>query len=235
MNIAPYLSRYSRNEAFYIFFISSRGVAFFTPCAVALLPAYIVAFISQNTEYNDSSSYLLLRGLKLAFFSILGILVFYGCASILILVASQILKDYLKWIALFMGIILIILGILILLGKNILLNLHMKQKEHNNEVSEAFYFGLAYGIGALGCLFPLFLIVTTEAVSEPNLLKGISYILAYFTGISSLMILTIVLAIFAKNFMSKQLRTILPYMQKGSGLLLILAGIYIVQYPLILF
>jgi hypothetical protein len=42
-------------------------------------------------------------------------------------------------------------------------------------------------------------------------------------------------SIFAKDFISKKINSILPYMQKISAILLIIAGIYIVSYQMVLF
>lgn len=221
------------NSFFYFSFIQGM-LAFLAPCAVALLPAYIVSFISRNKEQSSSKKYLVLRGLKLASLSILGILIIYAVAGTIIIFASQLIKEYMKWVAITMGGGLIILGILMLLGKNVSLNIHLKQKKHDNEVAEAFFFGVAYAIGALGCLFPLFLVVTTQAIAAPSIIIGGSYIIAYFLGMSVLMITTILLSIFAKDYLMRQLRRILPHMNKISGILLILAGIYIIQYQLVL-
>ena len=219
----------------FIYFSFIQGMfAFLAPCAVALLPAYIVSFISRNEEKSSSKKYLVLRGLKLASLSILGILIIYAIAGIIIIFASQLIKDYMKWVSISLGGGLIILGILMLLGRNISLNIHLKQKKHDSKIAEAFLFGVAYAIGALGCLFPLFLVVTTQALAAPSILIGGSYIFTYFLGMSVLMISTILLSIFAKDYLMRQLRRILPHMNKISGILLIIAGIYIIQYQLVL-
>ena len=219
----------------FIFFSFLQGMlAFFAPCAVALLPAYIVSFISRNKDKTSAKKDLILRGLKLASLSILGILVIYAVASILIILASQLIKEYMKWVAITMGGGLIILGILMLMGKNVSLNIHLKHRKYDNETAEAFFFGLAYAIGALGCLFPLFLVVTTQALAAPSIIIGGSYLFAYFLGMSVLMITTIILSIFAREYLMNQLRKILPHMNKISAVLLILAGIYIIQYQWVL-
>ena len=176
----------------------------------------------------------MLRGFKLAFFSIAGILVIYAAAGILIIVASQIVKEYLKWVAMGMGGVLIVLGILLLLGRNISFSIHLKHTKHDSEIQEAFLFGIAYAIGALGCLFPLFLVVATQAIAAPRIMTGASYILAYFSGISALMLTTIILSIVAKDFLMRQMRRILPHMNRITGVLLILAGIYIIRYQMAL-
>ena len=220
----------------FIYFSFIQGVfAFFAPCAVALLPAYIISFISRNKELNDSNFYLLVRGFKLAFFSILGILVIYTIASVFIVIAAEIIKDYMKYVSIFLGIVLVVVAILMLFGKEFSINIHMGQKKYDSEIKEAFYFGVAYAIAALGCLFPLFLVVATQALSEPNTLLGVSYIVSYFIGISLLMIITIISSIFAKDFINQKIRSILPHMQKISALLLIIAGGYIIYYQMVLF
>lgn len=220
----------------FIGFSFLQGVlAFLAPCAVALLPGYILAFISRNPSAQMNLNTRLGRGLKLGFLSILGILLIYSIAGGLIIMAGQLLKDYMKWITVGMGGIFIVLGILMLLGKSVSLSFNFQSSTTNTEATEAFLFGVAYAIGALGCLFPLFLIVATQAMAAPTVWEGSSYILAYFVGMSGMMILTILLAVFAKGFLMKNLRKILPYMEKITGVLLVLAGIYIIYYQIALF
>jgi cytochrome c biogenesis protein CcdA len=219
----------------FIYFSFVQGVlAFLAPCAVALLPGYIVAFISRNSEGNPTIAKRTARGLKLALLSILGILVIYVIAGAMIIVAAQILKEYMKWITIGMGAILIVLGIFMVMGKNLSFSINLNNPTHKSEAVEAFVFGMAYAIGALGCLFPLFLVVATQAMAAPSALLGASYIGAYFTGISGMMIATILLSTFAKNWLMKYLRQILPHMERITGGLLILAGIYVIHYQMVL-
>lgn len=210
-------------------------MAFLAPCAVALLPGYILAYVSRDVVGTPAISLKLARGLKLATFSILGILLVYSFAGVLIVAASQVLKEYMKYITIGMGGVLIIIGTLMLLGKNMAFTFNIKEPSTQSETKEAFFFGLAYAVGALGCLFPLFLVVATQAMAAPNLLKGGSYILAYFVGISAMMILMILLATFARNFLIKHLRKILPQMERITGIVLIFAGVYVINYQMALF
>jgi cytochrome c biogenesis protein CcdA len=213
-----------------------QGVlAFLAPCAVALLPGYIVAFISRNSQQDLTIGVKVARGLKLAFLSIAGILTVYALAGGAIIVASHFLKMYMKWISIGMGGVLLIMGVLMVFGKSFSFSLHISEPNTKTESVEAYFFGVAYAVGALGCLFPLFLIVATQAMAAPNVLEGGSYFLAYFTGMSGMMILTILLSIFAKNLLMKYLRKILPSMERITGLLLIVAGIYVIQYQMALF
>ena len=214
---------------FYTFSFLQGVLAFLAPCAVALLPGYIVAFISR-TDKNPAVSTRLMRGLKLALLSIAGIFAIYAIATILIISAAQLLKDYLVWITMGMGVILIAIGIMMAAGKSFSFTLNVKHASPKSEVAEAFVFGAAYAIGALGCLFPIFLIVATQALAAPTPLIGAGYFAAYFGGISFMMIGTILLSVLARDLMMKYLRKILPHMEKVTGWLLIVAGGYVIYY-----
>ncbi len=209
-------------------------VAFFAPCAVALLPGYIAAFVSRDAESQPTISTQVIRGFKLSFLSIAGILLIYSIAGGMIILAAQVLKDYMKWITIGMGSGLILLGFFMLFGKSFSFSINMNSRDHLSEITEAFVFGMAYAVGALGCLFPLFLVVATQAMAAPSALLGASYIGAYFTGISLMMIITIMLSTFARDLLMKYLRKIMPYIEQLTGGLLILAGIYIIYYQMIL-
>jgi len=119
----------------FVYFSFLQGVvAFFAPCAVALLPGYIISFISREASGKPSQSEKLYRGLKLALLSILGILVIYSIAGILIVVASQMLKAYMKWITIGMGSLIIILGVLLISGKSIAFTVDINQKSDRSEI-----------------------------------------------------------------------------------------------------
>lgn len=206
-------------------------IAFFAPCAVALLPGYISRFATQGKEGKA----LIARALKISTLMILGFLTIYGIAGALLAVASQLVKSYMPYIVIGMSVLIIILGTLMALGKNIALSIHLRTKHTANETIEAYLFGIAYGLGALGCLFPLFLVVATSALAAQTLTEGALYLLAYFIGMSIFTIIFAFLAVFSQQFLQKRMRTILPYITRASGILLIIAGTYIIMYQRALF
>lgn len=208
-------------------------IAFFAPCAIALLPGYISRFVTQRQE-NVSKLILAKRALVIAALMIFGFLAIYGVAGLLIATISQTVKAYLPHIVIGMGGLLVIIGILMTLGKDISLSFHFHLKGEHNQYLESFLFGIIYGLGALGCLFPLFLLVATSALAAPTLLEGMLYLVAYFTGMSLFMLLFSFLAVFSRNFLMQKLRTIMPYITRISGVLIILAGLYIIQYQWVL-
>ncbi len=219
---------------FLVFSFMQGLMAFLAPCAVAMLPAYIMAYISRG-QSSPSLGQKLKRGIKLAAFSILGILIIYGAAAIMITLAGQLLKEYMKYVTMVMGAGLLVLAVVMFFGKAVSISINFNEPDTKNEAKEAFYFGIAYAIGALGCLFPLFLVVTTQALAADSIVTGASYILAYFLGISSMLILVISLATFAKQFLMTNLRKLLPHMERITAIILFIAGVYIINYQLALF
>lgn len=219
---------------FIVFSFVQGVVAFFAPCAVVLLPGYITSFVGTQDQVDENASKIR-KGVVLALWSVLGILVVYALGGGIILIAAQILKMYMKWIAAGLGVVLIILGIVSLFGKSISFNLHFQEAQTNSRVKEAFFFGVAYAIGALGCLFPIFLIIITQAISAPTVLEGGFYIFSYFLGMGGMMALVIFLAIHFKKWLTRSLRSLMSRMNWITGILLIAAGIYIIQYQLVMF
>lgn len=215
---------------FYTFSFIQGVLAFLAPCAVALLPGYIVAFISRSGNSHPGIAGRLNRGFKLALLSIAGIFTIYAIATVIILSAAQLLKDYMIWITIGMGVFLIIIGILMAAGKSFSFTINVSHATPKSEVAEAFLFGIAYAIGALGCLFPLFLIVATQAIAAPSAWIGAGYFGAYFSGMSLMMIGVITLSVLARDVMMKYLRKIMPHMEVITGWLLIVAGGYIIYY-----
>ena len=219
---------------FYTFSFVQGVLAFLAPCAVALLPGYIVAFISRTGSSDPGLSKRLIRSLKLALLSIAGILAVYALAGVLIIAAAQLLKDYMKWITMGMGSVLILIGIVMIFGKNVSFTLNVNHATPKSEITEAFIFGIAYAIGALGCLFPLFLVVATQAIAAPSAWTGAGYFMAYFGGMSLMMIGAILLSVITRDLLMKFIRKVLPHVEVVAGWMLVLAGIYVIYYQMFL-
>jgi cytochrome c biogenesis protein CcdA len=114
--------------------------------------------------------------------------------------AAQLLKENLVYVVIAMGAGIIGLVVLMLLGRPVTLPIHGPQRRFPNRSADAFLFGTAYGLGALGCLFPLFIL------------------------------LFYMLALVARDRLQRSLRGVLPYVNRFAGVVVILAGIYIIWY-----
>ena len=93
-----------------------------------------------------------------------------------------------------------------------------------------FLFGVVYGLASLTCKLPLFLAVVGSVFTNGGIAQAIGQFLAYSLGMGIVLIaLTISLAFF-KGVLAKYLRTLVPYVERISAVLLLGAGGYIIYY-----
>jgi cytochrome c biogenesis protein CcdA len=107
----------------------------------------------------------------------------------------------------------------------------MKLPESSGVTSFIIY-GFGYGIASLGCSFPIFLLLISQTSTASNFIGVLMIFLVYGLGAASLIVpLTLALA-YSKNQLYSSLISVLPYMKKINGIVLIVAGIYMVFYNL---
>jgi energy-coupling factor transporter transmembrane protein EcfT len=93
-----------------------------------------------------------------------------------------------------------------------------------------FLFGISYALVSLSCTLSLFTAAISTTVQDENLLVGIAAFFAYGLGMGLvLMVITLAIAL-ARQSLVRNLRRVLPYVNRVSGGLLILAGAYVVYY-----
>ena len=96
-----------------------------------------------------------------------------------------------------------------------------------------FIFGVAYATASLSCTLPVFLIVVGGSLTANGFGAAVLQFVSYALGMGLVILfLTLSIAVF-RGAIVGQLRTVLPYVERGSALLMIGAGIYIVYYWLI--
>jgi cytochrome c-type biogenesis protein len=223
----------------FLYFAFLAGfVAFFAPCSFALLPGYITYYLSTYSK-EDKKKNLLKDIYQGAFFGLiasLGFFTVFGLAGFSILAIGQFVKRFIPWIVALTALILIIIGILMLLGKEISYFQPSNIKFQNKGRKTGIYlFGIVYAVGSLGCVFPVFLSIVFQGVSSGSFINGFLIILAYILAMSIMMITITTLTFATKYFVLKKLEKILPYVKRVSGIILIIAGIYMIYYQYLLF
>lgn len=210
------------------FSFTNGALAFFAPCAVALLPGYLAALLAKHKSASKTG--VIANALLLAALTIAGIAIMYLLGGILIFTVASLVKKYLVYIVIGMGILVILMGVAMVLGKQVSIPIHGPNATRKSQYTEAFIFGIAYGLGALGCLFPLFLVVATGALNAPNVVLTSVYFLAYAAGMSLFMLLFYIGVVVAQKYTQRVLTRIMPYVIRIAGVLVILAGLYVIYY-----
>jgi cytochrome c biogenesis protein CcdA len=205
-------------------------VATVNPCGFAMLPAYLSFFLGLE-EADDDTRGSVLHALVVGATVTAGFLVVFGSLGLLLDGALSSLQDWLPWVTIVLGILLVGLGVALLAGRSFALRIPTPRQRHDDrQLLSVFIFGVSYALVSLSCTIPLFIAAVAPSFTDANLASGLAAFLAYGLGMGVVLIaLTVALAL-AKHSLVRNLRRVLPYVYKVSGVLLIVAGAYVAYY-----
>ena len=93
-----------------------------------------------------------------------------------------------------------------------------------------FGYGVSYAIASLSCTIGPFLAVTAAGLRSGSVLTGVSIYLAYVAGMTLLVGVLAIAAATASSALADRLRRILPFVNRISGAVLVLVGLYVAYY-----
>lgn len=205
--------------------------AFFAPCSIALIPAYVGYYVKQETG-ESSKIQQLLFGLKAGSFASLGLISVYVAFGIILAFFGRLIAPVFPWIELVTGGLLLFMGSSTLLGYEFAIRPPVVIRTNSNGVKRFYLFGVAYAFGALGCTLPIFLLVIFQSLAQKGILGGITNFAVYALAMSTLMIVFSLISSLSKSAMSKFLTRYMEVIQKSAGILILLAGIYLIYLAL---
>ncbi len=208
------------------------------PCGFAMLPVYLSLYIGAEDEDFQKRS-LLIRLVKAAWVAAVvtsGFTFLFGLVGIVVSAGGTVLIGLMPWLSSAIGILLILLGSMLLAGRHLSFNraLTLAGKigdPRKISLKGFFLFGVAFGATSLSCTLPIFLMVVGGSAASGNFVSGLKQFLGYALGMGSvLLVLTVSMAVVKEGVVVGTMRKIMPYIQRLSGILIILAGIYILHY-----
>lgn len=221
-----------------VFPFAAGLIAAFNPCGFAMLPTYLTYFLGlDDGDENPSLSKGLIRGAKVGLALSLGFVTVFGIFGVLFELilsggARSAVQSSLWIVTLGSGVLVLVLGVAMLRGFQPVLNLpKANMGTGSREVGSMYLFGVSYGLVSLGCTIGPFLIAVTGSVANADT-PGASIwaFLAYAVGMASVILfLTMALAA-GRNGVANKMRSLLPKINKASGVLLVVAGVYLVLY-----
>lgn len=208
------------------------------PCGFAMLPVYLTLYLgAEDGEFRQKSIFIrLLKSFWIAFVVTAGFAILFGLVGAIVSAGGAFLMGVMPWLAVVVGCGLMILGGWMLLGNTLsfhsVMNLASKIGDPKQMTVLGFFlFGVAFGATSLSCTLPIFLMVVGSSITAGDFTGGLLQFTSYILGMGSIMlVLTLGIAVVKEGVVVGALRTILPYIQKISALLLLLAGGYIVFY-----
>lgn len=205
--------------------------AFFAPCSIALIPAYVGYYVKEDSG-EISKIQQLLFGLKAGSFASLGLISVYVAFGIILAFFGRLIAPVFPWIELATGGLLIFMGLSTLLGYEFAVKPPVVIQTKSSGVKRFCLFGVAYAFGALGCTLPIFLLVIFQSLAQKGMFGGVINFAVYALAMSSLMIVFSLISSLSKSAMHKFLVKYMGMIQKSAGVLILLAGIYLIYLAL---
>jgi cytochrome c biogenesis protein CcdA len=208
-----------------------------SPCGIAMLPAYVSLYLGAEEEgfWAKSSLRRGTRALAMSGVVTLGFVVFFGIMGAILSLGGQFLIAYIPWVAVIIGVVLILLGIYLLIGGHLYTSFPARLagrlgKNGSFGIKGFLIFGIAYGIAALSCTLPVFLVVVGSVLAMKGFTLGLLQFVSYALGMGFVIAMVTIGSTLFKETVNRWLHRLVPVVARLSGLLLIFAGGYILYF-----
>jgi cytochrome c biogenesis protein CcdA len=204
-------------------FIFTAGVfALFSPCGFPMLPGYISYYLGTKTSLS--------RAIPSGIACTLGLVVIFSIIGVIATSLGSLLSIYIPLLEIVAGIFTIFLGVIILLELNTsLFGVPIKAPTQKGFIG-LFLYGIAYGMATLGCSAPIFFSILSYAITAGSFVLGIVTFIIYALGMGLPLIIITILIVETKKYILNRLVRLTPLIQKGSGFVLILIGLYLIYF-----
>lgn len=234
--------------------VTTGAAAAFNPCGFTMLPAYLGAFVQSNTldEQGDllgqdldetrhpmsrtTTAGRIVRAAQAGGLVTVGFLLVFGVIGVIV---SELSNSFLKvtpLITVAIGVIVAMIGLASITGHGPRLNIRGRRSQ--DAASRAglttnrgmFLYGVSYAIVSLGCTLPTFMGNVFSSFTQQRFADALVLYLAFALGMGLVVITLSILVSLAQHEFVRNLRRALPWIQRVTGLLMVLAGCYLAYY-----
>jgi cytochrome c biogenesis protein CcdA len=196
------------------------------PCGFAMLPGYLALVVAGEdaSRAGRVGRALLASGLMTA-----GFVAVFGIFGLLGTPLAGALQRYLPVVTVVVGLLLVVMGILLLAGRELFLLLPKpKRGAPTTRVASMLGYGVAFAIASLSCAVGPFLAVAGIALRRGEPFAFVAYAL----GMGVIVAVLALGAALASTAVASGLRRALPYVGRIGGALLVVTGGYVGYYGL---
>lgn len=199
------------------------------PCGFAMLPGYLALVVTGADTTSRSAR--VGRALAASGLMAVGFVAVFGIFGLLSVPIASAAQRWLPIVTIVIGLFLVIMGGLLLAGKEIFLLLPKpKRGAPTTRVTSMLGYGIAFAVASLSCTIGPFLAVAGLALRGDDLGSGLSAFVAYALGMGLVVGVLAVAAALASHAAATGIRKLLPYVGRISGGLLVITGGYVGYY-----
>lgn len=204
-------------------------VAALNPCGFALLPAYLLLVVRGRQSSSPVSA--VGRALAATLGMALGFMTVFGVFGALTISAATTVQRYLPYVTVAIGVGLVVLGAWLLSGRELTGLAPVGPRWAPTARLGSFYgYGISYAIASLSCTIGPFLAVTGAALRNGSVLGSVMVYAAYIAGLTLVVGASAIAAASASSTLVDRMRTVLPFVNRISGVLLVFVGAYVSYY-----
>jgi cytochrome c biogenesis protein CcdA len=210
-------------------------VAALNPCGFAMLPGYLALMVQGDNASGGRTVLVALgRAVAATVAMALGFVVVFGTFGLLTIAAASTVQRYLPYATMVIGIILVALGIWLLMGRQLSLFTRMPHGRWapSARMGSMFGYGLSYATASLSCTVGPFLAMTGTALRGRSAANVTGVYAAYAAGFTLVVGVLAIAAAMASSAVADRMRRIMPYVNRISGALLVVVGVYVGYYGL---
>lgn len=209
-------------------------IAALNPCGFAMLPAYLTLVIRDDATGRLSA---VARALMATAAMALGFLTVFGLFGMLTVSVASTLQRYVPYATVIIGFSLVALGVWLLCGRELKI---LSWDPYGGSgrlaptarLGSMYGYGVGYAIASLSCTIGPFLAVTGGSLRGGSAAAGVMVYVAYAAGIALVVGVLAVAVALASSALVDRLRRVLPYVNRLSGVVLVLVGLYVGYYGL---
>ena len=212
-------------------------VAALNPCGFAMLPGYLLLAVRGQQPGGRGSVSAAVRALAATAGMAFGFLTVFGVYGALTISLASTVQRYLPYGTVAIGAVLVILGAWLLSGRELTaltpgaIGPRWAPTGGRAPWLLGMYgYGISYAIASLSCTIGPFLAVTAAGFRGGSVVTGAAVYLAYVAGLTMVVGVLAVAAATASTALVDRLRQLLPFVNRISGALLLLVGLYIGYY-----
>ncbi|MCI0543336.1 MAG: cytochrome c biogenesis CcdA family protein [Actinobacteria bacterium] len=199
-------------------------VATVNPCGFAMLPAYLGFILGDRGSTRGSA---LVVGASVS----AGFVAVFVVSGVLIASGLRAIVSWIPWMALVVGVGLVIAGVASLRGRYLFARLPgVKRSTRDRSIKGLLGFGASYGLASLSCTLPIFLSLIAGTVATGSVAESALVFMAYGLGMSLVVIVLTLIVAAGRDRLVGAIRPLSARLNTISGWVMIIAGIFIVWY-----
>ncbi|MBW3606180.1 MAG: cytochrome c biogenesis CcdA family protein [Actinobacteria bacterium] len=203
-------------------------VATVNPCGIAMLPAYLTWFVGADDADVDRRP--LSTALRVGAVMSAGVVSVLVLAGLVISLGLRVLITIVPWLAIAIGIGLVVLGWRTLTDRPIPGLRTSTSGPADRSLRSVAVFGASYAVASLSCTLPVFLAVAAGSSVQTGVLRSIGTILAYGVGMSMLLLVLTIAVALGRTTLVRRVRASAGWLKMVSGWVAIAAGVVLVWY-----